>query len=616
MKKIFSKILIATIMLGIFLAPATPQINTEGHFGLVKIEAKAQQEVWWWKGRSLFGLLDDLVQTFKTKEACENSSSGAEKIITPCNNNPIPTNDSDTKTIGIDGKVTDDGSCGFFNPDVCIVEIFYWIIFQPLAFIARLCGEMLDFFVFYSISSEAYKDKAFVDTGWAVIRDLSNIFFIIALLYVAFKTVLGLNASNNKKMISMIVMMALLINFSLFFTRVVIDASNILARVFYANIEAVDKNGSPQESNITGKSISVGIVNKFNPQKFINEAGVNRGQHTKVYAVIMLISIIMMAFMIYIFLSLAFVFVGRVISIWLLMVFSPLAFASQALPSVKIPGYGWSEWKDQLFNQAFMAPIFVFFLYLIVSFGDLAKDTIGLTLTGSTDLTGVDAGGLASNDGFLNVTMSVVIPFMIIFFLLKKAKDITIKMSGDLGSGLSKLGTITGGAALGLAAGGAAMLGRNTLGATAARASRGETLSQRAALKDFAGMNFAQKWAGQLGARVGLDKRYGKEGFDQNNKSLGITSGLGGRINKSQKEIADVEHGRHEIADAQKAAGVAGKNLNNLSGVESAKVLEKFTKLKKSEIQTEIRQGNAKDHSGNAIEGESAFSSREKGGIR
>ena len=106
----------------------------------------------------------------------------------------------------------------------------------------RLLEDFLIFFVYYFTNSSSY-DNEFVEKGWGAVRDVANIFFILMLLYVAIKTVLSLNVTDNKRLVGVIIIVALLINFSLFTTKVVIDASNILAKIFYNNITSQGPNG-------------------------------------------------------------------------------------------------------------------------------------------------------------------------------------------------------------------------------------------------------------------------------------------------------------------------------------------------------------------------------------
>src|SRR3989338_9582262 len=284
----------------------------------------------------------------------------------------------------------------------CIAQVTY-IVWSVSALIARLAAHILDFFIYYATNSSSYKND-FVEQAWGAVRDVANIFFIIALLYVALKTILGLNVTDNKKLISAVILVALIINFSLFTTKVVIDASNILAKVFYNNIISKDAsapkvNGEFQDSEagVEGeKSISVGLVKQFNPQDIIGGTDkiiANLG----LFIFITLLSIAMMGFMIYIFLSVALLFVARVVSLWISMIFSPIAFASYTVP-FNIPGFGHKEWWDDLLKNAFLAPFFIFFLYVIIMFGDFLS------------LIGYDT----QDPDIIQKAMKTIIPFAVI----------------------------------------------------------------------------------------------------------------------------------------------------------------------------------------------------------
>lgn len=236
---------------------------------------------------------------------------------------------------------------------------------QRLHILLVFAGQILDFFVYYSTDSNSYKGD-FVLLGWAAIRDVANIFFIITLLYVALKTILGLNVTDNKKLIGTVIIIALIINFSLFITQLVIDGSNILAKVFYNNITSKDKATGGMSTGTSGeKSISVGLISKYDPQKIISQDAYPSNIGLFIFTTIVLIAVTL--YTAYIFLSVALLFVARVISLWMSMIFSPIAFISYATP-FDIPGFGHKDWWKGLFENAFLAPLFIFFLYIIVLF--------------------------------------------------------------------------------------------------------------------------------------------------------------------------------------------------------------------------------------------------------
>ena len=58
------------------------------------------------------------------------------------------------------------------------------------------------------------------------------------MLYIAISTILNLHGFNTKSTIINVIVIGLFINFSLFATQVIIDSSNIMARVFY-NSDAI-----------------------------------------------------------------------------------------------------------------------------------------------------------------------------------------------------------------------------------------------------------------------------------------------------------------------------------------------------------------------------------------
>jgi hypothetical protein len=539
MKKFFSKILIAIFMLGIFLSPFAPNYSTENKgFEITgnEINAQVDDKPWWYQASYGFTIS---IKSFATKQECDTAREAevknGGKIDYECNTGGKPNSTvagTDYSNVTQEYNTTD-RACGFhpLSWHVCIVSWSYTLIFKPVAFFARLAAYILDFFIYYSLQSESYTGE-FIDKGWAVVRDIANIFFIIALLYVALKTALALNSTDNKRMIGMIVVIALIINFSLFATQIVIDASNILAKVFYANIKSVDSSGAELVAGYGGsKSITVGLVRTFDPQTIFGFNSVNddlTSNNVGTFFATLVLAILIMGYMIFMFLSVALVFVARVVMLWILMIFSPIAFISLTIPGMKIPAFGWSEWTKQLFDNAFLAPIFVFLLYIIILFGDVIKIVTGNTID-ATNTQGALAGtnvAQASGDTFTTY-MKVIIPFILIFVLLRAAKKTAIEMSGEMGAAVNNLGKIAGGFAGGALLGGAAALGTKAIGGIANRLGDGsyaERLRDRGVIRDENGNVIgAKKGLGAWVARQQLKTiDYGKSAtFDARQTKLG-----------------------------------------------------------------------------------------------
>jgi hypothetical protein len=162
------------------------------------------------------------------------------------------------------GEILD---CGWDNWTGCFLTLYYNTLYTFSHFLVGLVGGLFDFFVGFSLSSNMYDydTVTFIGDGWRIVRDLSNIFFIFILLYAAIGLILKLHHFDAKGIIAKVIIIGLLVNFSLFFTRIVIDASNVLARVFYNEINiqtGAAVVGNTGELGVETQSLSAGLVQR------------------------------------------------------------------------------------------------------------------------------------------------------------------------------------------------------------------------------------------------------------------------------------------------------------------------------------------------------------------
>lgn len=420
--------------------------------------------------------------------------------------------------------------CGFSSIGGCVARVFYYVLFVPTSFLFGLAGKVMDFTIMYSVSDSSYRTP-FVAEGWQVVRDLCNMFFIFILLYIAFTTILDSGGSKNKSSVLNVVIIGLLINFSLFATHLIIDASNIMARVFY-NPKVIVIGEKSEDGNITSDledelgtiPLSKGIVTKINPQRLLlaenqnvatsnaqkisSKSNIGNDEDNGISAGTFILVTIMASIVNFVgmmtFLTISLSFIGRVIGLWIAMVLSPLAFLSYTIPATKNWKYvGWSNWWDETVKAAFMAPVFVFFMYIIVMF---LESNMGLNLlTKSSELTD------------FNKILSIIVPFIVIIVLLKQAETISTKLAGQIsGTITSTVGNI-GGKAGGLALGGALGLGafamRSTVGKMGASIANSEKLKNTEAKGGISG------WGARQLRNVGGFA--GKSSFDIKNTKIG-----------------------------------------------------------------------------------------------
>jgi len=379
----------------------------------------------------------------------------------------------------------------------CIAQAIYYLFFKTTSFLFGLAGRIMDFTLMYSLQDTSYR-STFVVEGWGVVRDFCNMFFIFVMLYIAIGTILNLHSVKTKEMIVNVIIIGLLINFSLFATQIIIDASNILARVFYnpqtivTGVEQYDASGKaiPTVSELGDLGeiqLSSAIVSKVNPQNLILKSktidqipvrGTMKGEDqvktpegisvgTFILVTLLASAVNVVGFLV--FLSCAFVFVGRVVMLWLAMILAPLAFFSYTIPALEdTEMIGWKKWWPDTLKMAFSAPIFVFFMYIIIGFMDTGLGIVNADLSNKTV-------GMTS-------VIAITVPFIFIMILLMQAKKIAVKMSGEMGAMMSKVGANVGKATLGL--GSAVALGvtatamRGTVGRVGSAIANSDTLKR------------------------------------------------------------------------------------------------------------------------------------------
>src|SRR3989338_2549351 len=156
----------------------------------------------------------------------------------------------------------------------CFAAAAYWVILWPISWFLFLAGKILDISMYFTLNMSKLLDKIpVVDIGWKIFRDLANIFFIFILLWIAIGIILGINSGKNKEILVHLIAVALLMNFSLFITKTVIDASNIVALHFYGLII----NNTNPSAFLPDHSFSGAFMEGLQIQTLYNEAGSEAG---------------------------------------------------------------------------------------------------------------------------------------------------------------------------------------------------------------------------------------------------------------------------------------------------------------------------------------------------
>lgn len=374
--------------------------------------------------------------------------------------------------------------------------------------LAQVSGMLLDYVVWKNLESSTWTSQDTVDSfvvkGWKMVRDFSNLLFIFALFVVGFSLILNGAGSEGrplfglepKRTIARVILMALLINFSFFMCRFIIDVTNLAANVFYNAVTKVETGQTSNQSNYATdkskidmgssdefykqfgeiRSISLGILSAINPQQLISKQTDLAGTKNSVtilgaevaswyeydwgvYILILFVSSIVGIFnffLIYLFISSSIFLFARIFGLYFLIILSPIAFVSTTIPALQNKEYfGFDDWFKQLTGLAFSMPIYMFFIYLALFF--------------------MKIGEVKTGTGYVTIAVIILVKLVSAGFVLIMGKKVAKDLSG-------KIGAMASGAVNGVITGTAMIAGAAMTGGASAALRMGGSLARNAAV--------------------------------------------------------------------------------------------------------------------------------------
>lgn len=285
-----------------------------------------------------------------------------------------------------------------------------------------------------------------IEHVWSIFRDIGNILMIGMFVFIALRTILGVDSSSNKQLVINIILVALLINFSLFFVKAALDVTNFFSYQFYKNISSVQvtENGKSEQVT-TGVAARFGTLagasrvtaNSINPFTRLYGAAdqLKQGRPTDSWNVgaiaIRGTGITLM------YLGAAIVFgygavliLIRGIMLIILMITSSLAFTAYILPSPAIRKY-FDQWKDALIQNAIFGPLLMILLWASISIADA--------------LVGMNGGGKNVNQGGIVSLINYAFVLGFMYASIKIAQSLASKTDTSM-FGLKPRTLVTGAA--------------------------------------------------------------------------------------------------------------------------------------------------------------------------
>lgn len=311
-----------------------------------------------------------------------------------------------------------------------------------------------------------------ISTGWTFFRDIANIVLIGLFVYIAITIILGINSYGQKSLIARVLIVAVLLNFSFLFTRIVINFSNALA-VQFAKIQPLSAEVTSlgtKPPDIAGKYTELmGLKGLSQTKGALAEISAKNNSTLVSLMHAFMVTVIVLGVAIVLLYGALLLIVRAVILIFLLVT-SSLAFATYLHPSLATSEFGWKAWWIALFRNALLAPIMMLFLAVTLQIGQGLVAALNPSGQGASNSGIGFLGALATNPGDPK-NESALLFYIIILGLLYGAIRISNRFSGAAGqfawSGVSPFANAT----VAWPSRSLGLLGRNTIGRGAMRVS-------------------------------------------------------------------------------------------------------------------------------------------------
>jgi len=340
-----------------------------------------------------------------------------------------------------------------------IASVLGWIL-------SKLMGVLV-----YVAQYNSFIKSAAIINGWVIARDISNMFFVVILLIIAFATILRVENYSYKKWLPKLILMAILINFSKTICGLLIDLAQVVMLTFVNAFKDVAAGSLVDMLGIT------------NWQSLQNIESVSAWEIAAayvlsvIYVVIALITVAAMVGML----------VMRIVMLWVYVVLSPFAYLLAAFPGgTKYSSMWWSDFTKNLI----VGPVLAFFIWLsftsLTSFNDDNVLSVDGTVTGAQDITCE-----LNDEGVCKYgTSDVMIKFIIAIAMLLGGMKVAQEIGGAAAGVAGKISSTGNKLAIGAAAGAGALAWMG------AKTSAGWANDKFLQEKGIADLNIKRSWSG------------------------------------------------------------------------------------------------------------------------
>jgi hypothetical protein len=232
--------------------------------------------------------------------------------------------------------------------DDAIAQALTWVLLG----LVDLVGKLVIIVTRLLVSVAQYNDfinSPAVAIGWIVIRDICNMFFVLALLLIAFCSVLGIEQYSWKRALGGLILAIILVNFSKLIVAFFIDIAQVVMLTF---VNAFKDAGEGNFAEMFG-------LRQLLDYGQIGTAKEVTSSWDLFWSAGLALILTIVALVVVTIITIILVF--RIVILWFLMLFSPLPFLLGLFPQTS--RFAQDFW-NRFTNQVIVGPILAFCLWL------------------------------------------------------------------------------------------------------------------------------------------------------------------------------------------------------------------------------------------------------------
>lgn len=319
---------------------------------------------------------------------------------------------------------------GIILPKLAFAQVD-WAIGGLAAFLNTITAFFMKIAAFFSevalVLSLNIVNSSAVQQGFKIALTLANLGFVISIIVIALATIFRNQTYGVKRALIRLVVMAILVNFSLILTGMVLNFTDRLTLYFVS--------ASAPEQGFGGSfNFSYRIMSSLNPQAVQNsppeEGLLNSLDKTFAASAGALLASVSNILTLLAFSVLAVTLFARYTIISILLISMPIAWLAWIFPSTSS---WWKKWWDTFIKWTFYAPAMMFFVYIAMTLAQSDALVATLNTAQETDVASVLGNTLVKSNTLAAISKQITILF-ILFGGFFAAKSMGIGMAGSASS--------------------------------------------------------------------------------------------------------------------------------------------------------------------------------------